>query len=236
MIFSDTFSNTHDRRGFLRGIAGLLLAASATLSTGAQAAPTILVLGDSLSAEYGIQRGKGWVTLLEQRLKEKQLDYSVVNASISGDTTSGGAARLPAALAQHKPAVVIIELGANDGLRGLPIAASRTNFDSMITASQKAGAKVLLVGMQLPPNFGRETTEKFKGMFGELAQKHKTALAPFLLDGFADKPEAFQADGIHPLATSHPRMLDNVWPALEPLLKPGKGAAPGKAAKGKGQA
>jgi acyl-CoA thioesterase-1 len=219
-MFSDTLANTLSRRTFLRTLAGFWLAACTAVSTGAQAAPTILVLGDSLSAEYGLQRGKGWVTLLEQRLKDKQLDYSVVNASISGDTSSGGAARLPGALAQSKPAVVIIELGANDGLRGLSLAATKANFDTMISASQKAGAKVLLVGMQMPPNFGRDFTEKFRSMYGELAQKHKTALAPFLLDGFADKPEMFQGDGIHPLAQAHPRMLDNVWPALEPLLRP----------------
>jgi len=222
MIFSDTLANTLSKHRFLRALACLLLAACATLSTGAQAAPTILVMGDSLSAEYGLQRGKGWVALMEQRLKEKQLDYSVVNASISGETSSGGAARLAGAMAQAKPAVVIIELGANDGLRGLALAATRANFESMIAASQKAGARVLLVGMQLPPNYGRDYTDKFKTLYPDLAQQHKTALAPFLLDGIGDKPELFQADGIHPLAQAHPRMLDNVWPALESLLKPAK--------------
>ena len=211
----------------MRTLTGLLLAACTILATGAQAAPTILVMGDSLSAEYGLQRGKGWVALLEQRLKDNQLDYSVVNASISGETTSGGAQRLPAALAQNKPAIVVIELGSNDGLRGLAITATRANFETMINLSLKAGAKVMLVGMQLPPNYGRDYTDKFKGLYPELAQKYKIPLAPFMLDGFADKPEMFQADGIHPLAQAHPRILDNIWPALEPLLKTGKGKTKG---------
>lgn len=195
------------------------------------AAPAILVMGDSLSAEYGLQRGKGWVALLEQRLKDKRLDYSVVNASISGETSSGGAARFAQTLAQARPAVVIIELGGNDGLRGLSIAATRSNFETMIVAAQKSGAKVLLAGMQLPPNYGRDYTDKFRNLYPELAAKYKTALAPFILEGIGDKPELFQADGIHPLAQAHPRMLDNVWPALEPLLRPGGKAAANNANK-----
>ena len=206
----------------MRQLANALLFACAIVATGAQAAPAILVMGDSLSAEYGLQRGKGWVALMEQRLKEKHLDYSVVNASISGETSSGGATRLPAMLAQAKPAVVIIELGANDGLRGLALAATRTNLESMIAAAQKAHARVLLVGMQLPPNYGRDYTEKFRSLFPDLAGQYKTALAPFMLDGIGDRPELFQADGMHPLAEAHPRILDNIWPSLEPLVKFGK--------------
>ena len=208
----------------MRGLAGFWLAACATFSTGASAAPTILVMGDSLSAEYGVARGKGWVALMEQRLKEKQIDYNVVNASISGETTSGGFARLPAELARTKPAIVIIELGANDGLRGLPLPAARGNLENMILLSQKAGAKVVLVGMQIPPNYGRDYTEKFKVLFPEVAQKYKTTLAPFMFDGFADTPEMFQPDGIHPATQAHTRILENIWPAVEPVLnKPAKG-------------
>jgi len=203
-------------------LAGLVLAAGAILGTSAQAAPAILVMGDSLSAEYGLQRGQGWVALMERRLKDKHLDYSVVNASISGETSSGGASRLAAVLSQAKPAVVIIELGGNDGLRGLSLPATRANFDQMITAAQKTGAKVLLVGMQLPPNYGRDYTDKFKGLYPEMAQKYKTALAPFILEGIGDQQDLFQADGIHPLPQAHPRILDNIWPALEPLLGPNR--------------
>jgi len=214
-----------------RLLVSLLAALCATLvplGAASAAPPAILVLGDSLSAEYGLQRGKGWVALMEQRLKEKQLDYSVVNASISGETSSGGAARFAETLARTKPAVVIIELGGNDGLRGLPITATRANFEAMITQAQKSGAKVVLAGMQMPPNYGRDYTEKFRNMYPELAQKYKTGLAPFILEGIGDKPELFQPDGIHPLAQAHPRMLDNVWPALEPLLKPAGKAPPVK--------
>jgi acyl-CoA thioesterase-1 len=217
MMFSYTLSATKSL--FLRLGAGLLLAACATVSTGASRAPAILVMGDSLSAEYGLQRGQGWVALMDARLREQHLDYSVVNASISGDTTAGGAARLGSALASAHPAVVIIELGSNDGLRGLSLDASRANLESMITASQKAGAKVLLIGMQIPPNYGRDYTEKFKGLFPDLARRYKTALTPFLLEGIGEKAELFQADGLHPLAQAHPRILGNVWPALQPLLK-----------------
>jgi acyl-CoA thioesterase-1 len=219
MIFSDTRIKSVINAVLPRFFALLLVAAAAIASTGAAAAPTILVMGDSLSAEYGLQRGQGWVALMQARLKEQHLDYSVVNASISGETTSGGWQRLPAALVQNKPAVVIIELGSNDALRGLALDASHTNLESMITASRKAGAKVLLIGMQIPPNYGRDYTEKFKALFPDLARRYKIALVPFLLEGIAEKQEMFQADGLHPLAQAHPRILDNVWPALEPLLK-----------------
>ncbi|RZI41924.1 arylesterase [Herbaspirillum sp. HC18] len=182
------------------------------------ASKTVLVLGDSLSAEYGIARGAGWVPLLEKRLKDEKIDAGIVNASISGETTSGGKARLPALLAQHRPAVVIIELGGNDGLRGLPISAAEANLRTMISESQKANAKVLLVGMQIPPNYGRDYTEKFSGLYRKLSKDAKVPLVPFLLEGVASQPDLLQADRIHPLAQAQPIMLDNIWPHLKPLL------------------
>jgi acyl-CoA thioesterase-1 len=178
----------------------------------------LLVLGDSLSAEYGLPRGAGWVTLLSDRLQQNGGDYTVVNASISGETTSGGRTRLPALLKQHRPAVVILQLGANDGLRGLPIPALQDHRGAMIDASRAVGAARLLIGMRMPPNYGRDYSERFHASFEALARKHKVALAPFLLDGFADSLEYFQADRIHPTAAAQPRMLENVWPALRPLL------------------
>jgi acyl-CoA thioesterase-1 len=188
------------------------------------AAPVVLVYGDSLSAEYGLARGAGWAARLVERLVQERLDYSVVNASISGETTAGGASRMEAALATHKPVLVVIELGGNDGLRGLSLAASESNLDKMIVAAQKAGARVMLCGMQLPPNYGRDYTTKFQAMFGELARRHKAALVPFFLEGVGDRRELFQADGIHPTAEAQPRILDNVWAVLGPLLKTSKRA------------
>lgn len=182
------------------------------------ASKTVLVLGDSLSAEYGIARGAGWITLLEQRLKVEKIDAKIVNASISGETSSGGKARLPSLLQQHRPAVVVIELGANDGLRGLPLTSTEENLRTMITESQKVKAKVLLIGMQIPPNYGRHYTEKFSTLYGKLAQETQVALVPFLLQDIADQPQLFQSDRIHPLAEAHPVMLSNIWPHLKPLL------------------
>ncbi|WP_221439703.1 arylesterase [Roseateles oligotrophus] len=182
----------------------------------------ILVLGDSLSAEYGLARGTGWVALLTQRLQEQKSSYTVQNASISGDTTAGGRARLPALLKQHQPAIVIIELGGNDALRGLALASTRENLLAMTRAAKAAGAKVLLAGMQLPPNYGASYGREFAALFGEVAKAEKTALLPFLLSGIADRPDAldwFQSDRIHPLAKAHPQMLENVWARLKPLLK-----------------
>jgi len=182
----------------------------------------ILVLGDSLSAEYGLKRGEGWVALLEQRLASEKIPARVVNASVSGDTSSGGRSRLPALLAKHKPDVVVIELGGNDALRGLPLAMTEDNLSQMTQAAQQAGAKVLLVGMQVPPNYGTDYTRRFAAVFAKVAAQYRTALVPFLLEGVADAPEArvlFQADGIHPRAEAHPRILDNVWPELKKLLK-----------------
>ena len=179
----------------------------------------VLVFGDSLSAAYGIAQARGWVALLGERLKRERPDYSVVNASISGETSSGGAARIGKALAQHKPAVVILELGANDGLRGLPVAQMRRNLAAMIEQSQKAGARVVLVGMKLPPNYGAEYTEAFEASYAELARRYKTALVPFLLEGFADKEELFQPDRIHPTEAAQPLIFERVWKTLQPLLK-----------------
>ncbi len=184
-------------------------------------APAILVVGDSLSAEYGIARGTGWVALLEKRLAAEKLAWRVVNASISGDTTSGGRSRLPALLQREKPAVVVIELGGNDALRGLPLNATRDNLRAMAQAAKAAGARVLIAGMQMPPNYGRQYGQQFEQLFAEVAKAEGAALVPFFLAGVADGPNAernFQPDRIHPVAAAHPTMLDNVWPALRPLL------------------
>lgn len=185
--------------------------------------PVILVLGDSLSAEYGLARGSGWVALLEQRLAREKIAARVVNASISGDTTSGGRSRLPALLAQHKPTHVIVELGGNDALRGLPLAMTQNNLTTMARAAKAAGARVLLVGMQVPPNYGRQYGEAFAALFGSVAKAEGTALVPFLLKGVADVPDSealFQPDRIHPKEAAHPTMLGNVWPALRSILSP----------------
>ncbi len=178
----------------------------------------MLVLGDSLSAEYGITRNQGWVKLLQDRLREEKFDATVVNASISGETTSGGATRLPALLKKHQPAVLIVELGGNDGLRGLSLAATESNLRAMIKAGQAANARVLLLGMRLPPNYGAAYAENFHALYGKLAGDHKVALVPFFLEGIATRIEMFQPDRIHPTAAAQPAMLDNVWPALKPLL------------------
>ena len=180
--------------------------------------PVLLVLGDSLSAEYGLSRGTGWVQLLADRLRNSGSDYRVVNASISGETTSGGRTRLPALLKEHRPRVIVLELGANDGLRGLPLNVMRDNLQTMIRQGQAAGAKVLLVGLRVPPNYGRDYAERFAGTFAALARELKVPLVPFLLEGFAESFELFQADRIHPTAEAQPRILDNVWPVLVPLL------------------
>ena len=182
------------------------------------ASKTVLVVGDSLSAEYGLAHGSGWVPLLEKRLKSEKLDADVVNASISGETTSGGKSRLQPLLDQYKPAIVVLELGANDGLRGLPVKSAEANLRDMIVASQKAKAKVLLVGMQIPPNYGRDYTQKFSSLYTTLAKETKVNLVPFLLEGIASKPELFQADRLHPIADAQPIILNNVWPYLKSLL------------------
>jgi acyl-CoA thioesterase-1 len=180
---------------------------------------TILVFGDSLSAEYGLPRDTGWVKLLSDRLAKEPAQYSVVNASISGETTSGGRTRLALLLQQRQPSIVVLQLGANDGLRGLSLAAMRENLASMIDASRSAGARVLLIGIRIPPNYGREYAERFAALYAQLAQEKKVALVPFLLDGFADDLEYFQADRIHPTARAQPQILETVWPQLAPLLR-----------------
>jgi acyl-CoA thioesterase-1 len=186
----------------------------------AHAARTILVFGDSLSAGYGLPTGSGWVSLLEQRLKRDRLDYTVVNASISGETTLGGRTRIAAALAEHQPAVVIVQLGGNDGLRGNSIEDTRRNLIAIVEASRKAGAKVLLVGMRIPPNYGAVYTRRFEALYAEVARQQNASLVPFMLQGFADKREWFQSDGIHPAVEAQPRILDNIYRRLRALLAP----------------
>ncbi|ALK97257.1 GDSL family lipase [Massilia sp. WF1] len=199
---------------------GALAAFALAASGSAYSAPkTVLVVGDSLSAEYGLARGSGWVALLEQRLKAEKLDARIVNASISGDTTSGGRSRLPALLARHKPSVVVLELGANDGLRGLPVTSAEDNLRAMIDMSKKTSARVLLVGIHMPPNYGRAYTERFTGMYKELSSTLKVPLVPYMLQGVELVPANFQADRMHPLASAHPVILNNIWPQLAPLIK-----------------
>jgi acyl-CoA thioesterase-1 len=201
-----------------RRILLLLLALCLAPSAGAAEPRVILVMGDSLSAAYGIDTAQGWVTLLQQRLKAQGYDYTVVNASVSGETSGGGLTRFPQALASAKPSIVIIELGANDGLRGLPVQGMHDDLAKMIASSQKAGAKVLLVGMLLPPNYGGPYTKAFSSTFPDLAKQYKLPLVPFLLVGVAEHRELLQGDGLHPQAKAEPQVLDNVWPYLKPLL------------------
>lgn len=205
--------------GALAANAGSWLAAEAQAAAGKQ--PLILVVGDSLSAEYGLKRGEGWVPLLDQRLAQQKVAATVVNASISGDTSAGGRARLPNLLAQHQPTHVVLELGANDALRGLPLASTEDNLLQMTRTAQAAGAQVLLVGIQVPPNYGSDYTRRFEALFAKVAAATKAPLVPFLLKGVADGPDAavlFQADRIHPTAAAQPRMLDNIWPTLRKML------------------
>ena len=188
---------------------------------GKAASSTILVLGDSLSAEYGLRRGSGWVALLEHKLRAQSVPARVINASISGDTTSGGRSRLPALLGQHKPSHVIIELGGNDALRGLPLQMTQDNLNHMTRLARQAGAKVLLIGMQVPPNYGSDYANRFEALFEEAARAEGAALVPFLLKGVADGDDPtrlFQSDRIHPTAQAQPIMLANVWPELRKLL------------------
>ena len=198
----------------LHFLVALVLAAPAFAS-----AATIMVFGDSLSSAYGIERNRGWTTLLQQRLDEKRLDYKIVNSSISGETTSGGSSRIAGALATHRPSIVIIALGANDGLRGLSLDAMRANLEAMVRSSRKSGARVLLVGMRVPPNFGPSYEDKFQNVYRDIATRERIPWVPFLLEGFADKPDFFQPDGIHPAVSAQPLVLENVWKGLAPLLK-----------------
>ncbi|MEO8063710.1 MAG: arylesterase [Pseudomonadota bacterium] len=210
----------------IRSIQLVLLFALAMTARAATPVPrTIVVLGDSLSAGYGIKVQEGWVNLLGKRLASEGYGYGVINASVSGETTQGGLARLPRVLESHKPAIVIVELGANDGLRGLPLAASRENLRQIVERSRAAKARVVLVGMVIPPNYGPRYGQEFRDMFATLAAKYPIALVPFFLDHVALKPDLMQADGLHPNALGQPQLLENLWPKLKPLL-----VAPGKPA------
>ena len=209
--------------------------AHAGLARAAGGTPVILVVGDSLRAEYGLKRGTGWVALLEKRLAREKIAARIVNASISGDTTSGGRSRLAALLQQHKPSHVVIELGGNDALRGLPLQMTEDNLSNMAQAAQQAGARVLVVGMQIPPNFGTEYANRFSGLFGKVAKQHRTAFVPFLLQGVADGPDPlklFQPDRIHPREEAQPLMLDNVWPELKKILAGAEPPQGGQAPRG----
>lgn len=197
----------------------LLLLLNCAAAEADKPAQTLLVFGDSLSAGLGMPQESAWPTLLKKRLTQRHYPYQVVNASISGETTSGGVSRLPTALRQFKPAIVIIELGANDGLRGLSLNEMRSNLDTMIRECQAHRVKVLLIGMRLPPNYGIDYTRGFADSYVELGRKHHTALLPFLFEGFAENRAAFQEDGLHPTAAMQPLMVDNVWRALLPLLR-----------------
>ncbi|HXF65327.1 MAG TPA: arylesterase [Burkholderiales bacterium] len=200
-------------------IVSYLLGCAALAAAAAVHAATILVLGDSLSAGYGLAREKAWASLLAERLRAEGFDYKVVNASVSGETTLGGANRIEAALRQHRPAIVILALGANDGLRGMSLEAMRSNLAAIVDACRRARARVLLVGMRLPPNYGNPYAEKFARVYAELAAARALPLVPFLLDGFAEKREYFQPDGIHPTAEAQPLILETVWKELRPLLE-----------------
>ena len=193
----------------------LMLCAPAAYS----ASKTLLVLGDSISAEYGLPRDSGWVSLLQTRLSDDKLPVSVVNASISGETTAGGLTRLPALLQQHKPAVLIIELGGNDGLRGLSLAATQSNLREMIKSADRIGARVLLLGMRVPPNYGPDYSKRFAAMYQGMARERNVKLVPFLFAGLEDTERFFQQDRIHPNQRAQMVMLDNVWPSLRSLLK-----------------
>ena len=201
-------------RALLRAALTLLLLAGSSAWAG-----TVLVWGDSLSAGYGLRPQQSWPSLLGERISAARLPHKVVNASISGETTAGGLARLPAALEAHKPSVVVIELGANDGLRGLPVKAMAANLQAMVDASRKAGAQILLVGMRMPPNYGPDYTARFEAAFRELAKANRVRLVPFMMEGFADQRHYFQADGIHPVAEAQPLILDTIWRELKPLLR-----------------
>jgi acyl-CoA thioesterase I len=212
---------TVPRRGFARFL--FVLATALAASACAIAAPVVLVIGDSISAGYGLPPETGWTTLLQQRLAVEHYPHVVVNASISGDTTAGGRARLDALLAKHHPSVTVIELGGNDGLRGGSLDAMRSNLDAMTAAAQKNGSRVLIVGLRLPPNYGPAYVRRFETTYADVARERKAALVPFLFEGFAEDNAMFQADRIHPVIAAQARLLDNVWPALKPLLgEPGK--------------
>jgi acyl-CoA thioesterase-1 len=197
----------------------LLFAVLTLVAAPALAARTVMVFGDSLAAAYNLATEQGWVHLIGERIAAARLPWSIVNASVTGETTAGGLRRLAEDLKRHKPAIVVIELGANDALRGQPVALMRSNLEQMIRLARKARAEPVLVGIMIPPNYGIDYAAEFRDMYPALALKHKVALVPFLLEGIVDKPELFQADQLHPTAQAQARIADNVWPALEPLLK-----------------
>lgn len=197
----------------------MLLVALSLLPAHALAARTVMVFGDSLSAAYNLSTNQGWVHLIGERIARSALPWRVVNSSVSGETTAGGLRRLAEDLKRHKPDIVVLQLGANDALRGQPVAAMRSNLEKMIRLARQARAEPVLVGIMIPPNYGIDYTAEFRDMYPQLAAKHKVALVPFLLEGVADRPEMFQADQLHPTAAAQARIADNVWPALEPLLK-----------------
>ncbi|MDJ0926364.1 MAG: arylesterase [Gammaproteobacteria bacterium] len=203
---------------FIQYLFVLLLWLVAACSPAAAPDRTILVVGDSLSAGFGVPLEQGWVALLRERLADEGYGYRVVNASISGDTTSGGLRRLPRALEQHRPAIVIIELGGNDGLRGTPVMVIRSNLKQMIDISRAQDAQIVLAGMQMPPNYGASYTEAFADVYADLAADYDAALIPFFMDGVALNADLMQPDGIHPNAAGQPVLLENAWAALEPLL------------------
>ena len=210
-------------RSIPRWLTALVAALLCSVAFAQAAAPVILIVGDSISAGYGLRPGAGWATLLQQRLEAGHYPHRVVNASISGDTSAGGRARLATLLAQHRPAVTVIELGGNDGLRGGSLEALRGNLDAMAAMAQKAGSQVLLVGMRLPPNYGPAYVQRFDATFADVAKARKIALVPFMFDGFGENNALFQPDRVHPTAAAQPKLLDNVWRELRPLVDtPGK--------------
>jgi acyl-CoA thioesterase I len=199
----------------------LILVVLAAAWCPAAAAATILVFGDSLSAAYGIGAREGWPTLLEERLRQKGLDYTVANASISGETSSGGATRIADAVQRTRPSIVIVELGSNDGLRGLPVSQMKANLTRIVRTAQSAGSKVLVVGSRMPPNYGPRYTREFAQAFAEVAKEQNAALVPFMLEGIAATRDYFQSDNLHPTAVAQPIILDTIWKGLEPLLDRG---------------
>jgi acyl-CoA thioesterase-1 len=207
------------KRSFVLALLAAIVPAWSHGSTARDTSPTILVLGDSVSAGYGLASDEGWVALLQNRLKSQGYGYRVVNASVSGETTTGGLARLSRALTVHRPQIVIVELGGNDGLRALPLETSRRNLERIIEASQAAGARVLLLGMKIPPNYGPRYSQGFEQLFRDLARRYRLPFEPFFLEPIALAPGMMQADGLHPTAKAQPVMLDTVWPVLKPMLR-----------------
>lgn len=196
----------------------ILLIMGILMSNAIQAQDNILILGDSLSAGYGLKTEQNWVTLLQQRLDQQYPDYKIINASISGDTTTNGLNRLPAALKLSQPKIIIIELGANDGLRGLPLGYTKNNLEKIIKASQQQTSQILLLGMKIPPNYGKKYTQAFAESFPQLAEQYELALVPFMLEGVSGHPKYIQTDGLHPNAQAQALILDNIWPYLQTLL------------------